>query len=507
MGSATIHLPLNPLDHSPPPNYTCSTCYLPLKPDVNPDEAFRVLREGLHKTFVQLPWLSGKIWPQSSDTPGWRPGQLEIRYKSVDIAGQPPYQLKFKQLPSSVTYDDLKESAFPTDVFEDHDVIWAPYMPDVTKGCEVFVSQASFLPGGCLLTSALHHNAGDGLSTFYVVNLWADHCKALQSQSTQPPAPAPERSDHSLLERIWAKEGKGKPASEIDPNVWRLHGLDPAHLQPDEPISNGDKALHASSQAAKVNGHQQPIKSAIFYISPSNFSALQKESVRVLKAAAHVVSGTHAICALVWRCLEKARYTAAASPEVTGQPAAGTDDNARMDILLDGRAGFSESLPSTHLGNHTVHVRSTMALQTLTSPDTKIAPIAGLISENASRLDSATLMEAFTLLKTMPDYEWLSQQKWQGRLSISRVALMITSMLMVPHDQLNFGDGFFGNMGKPDSSRPLMGGLNRSGTRICFVLPRTANGGVEFIVNLSEEEMSLLEEDEEFERYAMLLAR
>ena len=248
---------------------------------------------------------------------------------------------------------------------------------------------------------------------------------------------------------------------------------------------------------------QRPLKSAIFYILRPNFAALHKECAQANKTTAHVL-GTHAICALIWRCLEKARCTAAMAPAQRGKPA-GDDTNTRMDILLDGRAGFSDSLPSTYLGNYTVRVLCSMALQTLTSPDTPIAPIAGLISENVSRLDSGTLMEAFTLLKTMPDYEWLKRQKWQGRRSISRVALMITSMLMVPQDQLNFGDRVFGNGGRPDCSRPLMGAMNASGTRICFVLPRIANGGVEFIINLSEEEMSLLEADEEFGKYAMPL--
>lgn len=503
MNSATIHLPLNPLDHSPPPNYTCSTCYLPLKAGVSPSEAFHVLQEGLHRTFVHLPWLSGKIWPQSINTPGWRPGQLEIRYEPIDISSPPPYQLKFSQLQSSLSYEDLKESAFPTDAFEDHDLIWASFMPDISKGCEVFVAQASFLPGGCLVTGALHHAAGDGLSSFTTINLWADHCKALQHQSTPPRAPPPECSDRSLQERIWAKEGTGKSPDEIDPGIWRLLGLDPSHLQPVEKPFKGNGSLQDSSKAVKASGQQRPMKSAIFYISPSDFAALQKECVQEPGAAAQV-SGTHAICALVWQCLQKARFAAAGNRISTDLPHE-NEDTARMDILLDGRTGFSQSLPPAYLGNHTIHVQSSMALSKLTSPDTKIASIARMISENASRVDSATLLDMFTLLRSVPDYEQLQQRKWEGPLSIPSLAMMITSMLMVPSDQMNFGDRVFGNDGKPESARPLMGAFNQSGCRLCFVLPRMPNKGVEFIVNAFEEEMSLLVEDEEFERYAMFV--
>ena len=46
-----------------------------------------------------------------------------------------------------------------------------------------------------------------------------------------------------------------------------------------------------------------------------------------------------------------------------------------------------------------------------------------------------------------------------------------------------------------------MGGL-KNWTRICFILPQKKNGGVEFLVNLSDEEIDFLSEDEEFGRYS-----
>ncbi|MCJ1356955.1 MAG: hypothetical protein MMC33_006951 [Icmadophila ericetorum] len=500
MSSATIRFPLSPLDHLPPPNYTCSTFYLPLKPGIRPVEAFEVLQEGLHKTFAQLPWLSGKVWPQSADAPGWRPGQLEIRHDPVDINGPRPYQLRFNQLPSSLRYEDLRESAFPPDTFEDNDLIWAPFMPDVSNGCEIFVAQANFLPGGCLVTGAFHHAAGDGNACFMTVNLWADHCKAVQSQSAAPMAPPPECSDRTLHERIWAKEETGKSSDKIDLDVWRLLGLDPFNLQLAE-SSNGREPL-LSSLTAKANG-QRMMKSGIFYMSPSNFTALQDDCIQELGAAAKV-SGTHAICGLVWRCLLKARFVAAARKTI--EPPAQNDDIARLDMILDERSGFSQSLPQTYLGNHTVTLQSSMPLSTLTSPDTSIASVAGVIRANASRINSIDLLDMYTLVRNLPSFDELRRRKRERQLSIAHSAMMITSMLMIPSGQVNFGDRVFGNGGKPDGARPLMGAFNRSGTRICFVLPRTTNGGVEFIVNLYEEEMDLLLDDEEFERYAMFLA-
>ena len=500
MSSATIHVPLSPLDHLPPPNYTCTAIYLPLKPGTSPVEAFEVLQDGLYKTFTQLPWLAGKVWPQSPDTPSWRPGQLEIRHGPVETKGQRRYQLKFNQLSSSLGYEDLKESGFPTNVFEDNDLIWAPFMPDVSNGCETFVAQANFLPGGCLVVGALHHAAGDGNACFMAIKLWADHCRAVQKQSAPPIGPPPECSDRTIHEQIWAKEGTGKSHDEIDLGVWRLLGLDPSNLELVKP-TNGHGSLR-TPQVAQVNG-QRIMKSRIFYMSPANFIALQKECVRELGAAAQI-SGTHAICGLVWRCLMKARSLAAARRTIDAPVQ--NDKSAHLDMIVDGRSGFSQSLPQTYLGNHTVTLQSSMPLSTLTSPNTSVASVAGTIRSNASHVNSVNLLDMYTLVRSLPDFDELRRRKRQRQLSIAHSAMMITSMLMIPSDQLNFGDRVFGNGGKPDSNRPLMGAFNRAGVHICFVLPRRLNGGVEFVVNLYEEEMALLLDDEEFEKYAMFLA-
>jgi hypothetical protein len=40
---------------------------------------------------------------------------------------------------------------------------------------------------------------------------------------------------------------------------------------------------------------------------------------------------------------------------------------------------------------------------------------------------------------------------------------------------------------------------------LCLVLPRLASGGVEFLLNLFDEEMDLLVKDPEFKKYAMFL--
>ncbi|TGO39537.1 hypothetical protein BHYA_0052g00360 [Botrytis hyacinthi] len=151
------HIPLSPFDHVPPVIHVTAVMYLPLKAGVNPAQAFEILQTGLKSTFVTIPWLSDKVWPQDSKAPGWRPGQLEIRHGVVDIDSPSPYQLKFKQLESDYSYEELKEESFLPNSFEYEDIMWAPFIPPTDKGAEVFVAQANLIPGGCILTQAIHH--------------------------------------------------------------------------------------------------------------------------------------------------------------------------------------------------------------------------------------------------------------------------------------------------------------------------------------------------------------
>ena len=83
--------------------------------------------------------------------------------------------------------------------------------------------------------------------------------------------------------------------------------------------------------------------------------------------------------------------------------------------------------------------------------------------------------------------------------------MAISSMIMFPVSDVNFGDRIFGNRGMVEVIRPFMDGLNRF-TRICLVLLRNKNGSVEFVDNLFDEEMDILMDDEEFANYATCLS-
>lgn len=498
MGTTQVHIPLSPLDHDKPRAYYNGAYYFRLASGVGAAEAFKILHEGLHRTFVRVPWLSGKLYPQSPDAPGWRPGQVEIRHNPVDINGPWPYQLHFNKLNSPTSYDELKDSGFPTDAFEDQDLVWSPFLADINSSPEVFVAQANFIPGACILTAALHHAAGDQTGCIHILKVWSDNCNALQMQSKQLVDLPPVTSERNLLDQLWAKEGTVKDVDAIDPQIWLLVGLDPADVRED-PLKASDVQTNDKAKAA---AGQRILRSAVFYISPSNFTTVQTACAKECGGAS-LVSGNDAVCALIWRSFMRARSTARKAVGASSNRAL-VDADARLHMIFDGRPNFASGVPSTYLGNVTVDIQTCLPLSLLTSPDSSIATIAATIRSGVGSVDSANLLDMYTLLKNAPDFDHLARWKKIRQSSVDGNNMLISSMIMFPLASICFGDGIFGNMGVPEAARPLMGGFNRS-TRICLVLPRSRNGSVEFVANLFDEELEVLLEDEEFGRYAMCL--
>ncbi|KAK2039663.1 hypothetical protein LZ31DRAFT_72109 [Colletotrichum somersetense] len=489
-----LHVRLNPVDHFPPGNYATCCLYLQLKPDVTPAQAFAILHEGLLRTFRQLPWLSGKIYPMAEGSPGWRPGNLEIRYDPDRLDDAVSERLRLNELPATgPSYEDLREQQFPTDAFPDEELIWAPPLPDVSKGAACVVAQANFLPGGCLLCFGVNHYASDGNGTVTIWKLWADHCVALQDTRAPPPvAPAPECSDRDVLRRIWTREGTVKPREDIGAASWAMWDLEPPGKDQQGVVPHDVEAQGYKSAAA--NMPQESMTSAIFYFTPVSFASLLE---RCAHDEGRRVSSNDALCGLVWRCLLKARRAAALE---AGRDLDGVQ--SRLYLTLDARPEFSTALPSPYLGNLSVMNRCSMALETLAAPGQSLGAVASHIRAVAEAAHTEALLDAFAVADGTAD---LGDLTLRGS-GVRGFDMLLASLLTLPVDEMCFGGGVFGggDGGRPEAFRPLMGGFNRF-SRLCFVLPRKKHGGVEAIVNLFEREMEFLLEDDEFGRYAMYL--
>ncbi|KAH6855505.1 hypothetical protein B0I37DRAFT_395567 [Chaetomium sp. MPI-CAGE-AT-0009] len=489
--SPMIRAPVGVLDHFCPPNYTAFGWYIPLKDGVAPQDAFATLRHGLRLTFKQLPWLSGKVYKKAPSTPGWRPGELEIGYDLADLEGDIP-QFRFKQFDEShipMSYDEIRDCAFPLDTFADDEILWGTYIkvPEEDEGAECFKAQANFIPGGLLLCGATHHNVSDGTGQFDVWRLWAANCSGLQSGAT-PEVVDPLSSDHTLIERIWAAESTPKESKDINPVSWNLLDMDPPTAPP-------------RPTAIPTLFSEDAMRSVIFYMSPNDFTALHKKCVREAGLEARI-SGNDALTALVWRGLLKARRTAALN---SGRASASdlADVKAKLHLTLDGRPDISQrgDMPLVYLGNVVYMNLCTLPLSTLTAPD-GLAAVAKAIRQTAEAATSETMLDAYGLAREVEDLATLGM-----RLApLRHYDMMLSSLIMFPVEGMRWGGELFARGGEPDAVRPLLDEINKV-ARLCFPLPRRkAAAGVEFVLNLFDDEMELLMGDPEFSEFAVYLS-
>ncbi|KAF1835368.1 hypothetical protein BDW02DRAFT_523382, partial [Decorospora gaudefroyi] len=497
MTSKPLHLSLGPLDHMLPRHYARFVIYLSLKPGISYEAVFAELQRGLQKTFCQLPWLNGKVFWQSRKSAGWRPGQLEIRYAPVESDGAAPWQFKYKELDTDISFDELKETGFPTDAFDDEELLWAPFAPDLDKGADVFIAQANFIRGACILCASIFHSVADGMADVSIFKQWADHCQGLPTGETNNTDLPSGCADRGLLENLWEKYRSAKPVAEMEnAKTWSIVGLDaPGRGHTTEEQGSADEAEKISDkskryqQSAKKMRDKTMLRSRIFYVSPDNFVALKRECAQENR----LVSGNDAISALIWRGLIKAR-TQANRDEKTVEADNG---ESRLEMTVDGRPYLS--LPPSYLGNVVLLCRARLPCSTLASNDTSLTTVAQYLRESTSGINPETALDAYSLARGLKSYRRFDERS----TPIAGARMLITSLLAMPASSMGFGDnGVFDNGGKAEAIRPLMGALNRY-FRICWVLPPTAYGGVEIVFNLSDAELECLLQDREFGKYAM----
>ncbi|KAI1128806.1 hypothetical protein F5Y10DRAFT_291692 [Nemania abortiva] len=513
MSEPKIHITLTPFDHCVPRAYYYATIYLPLKAGVTYTQAFELLQEGLGNLFLQVPWLDGDVHLQDPSTPGWRPGQLEIRYTPPSHSSLRPPQLKFKDLDTDLDYASLRELAFPPDVLPDDDIMPPTGFfadPKVSSG-PVFAAQANFLDGGCLLVGAVHHSASDSVGYYHILRMWGAQCAALQPGGSAPEPFAAGSASFTLLREIWTREAPEQSLDAIDPETWRLVGLDPKDMRVRQENGALPEAAAGSVWAPETNGPPKlpggrKLKTAIFYIPTARLTALCETIAQELGVAGGI-GANDAVCALIWRCFMRARVATRRARGFSSPEDDAEDARTKLNLIYDGRATYSSDLPPTYLANITFNIFSEMALSELVGPESSLGAVTTMLRQNASYGDQVNLLNLYNLLDHLQSYDELIRLKRRRMPLIDSNNMQVSSLMHIPLEAICFGDGpVFGNKGCPESVRLLMEASN-SFTRTCLVLPRNKKSGAEILVGLYDEELDSLMSDEEFTRYAMCLCR
>jgi hypothetical protein len=479
MASSPVHVSLTPLDHLHRPNYIKICYWIPLAPTAQARDVYEYLGAGLRKTFHQMPWLGGKVHLQSPETPGWRPGQRELRYEAWEAEGPVPPQLVFKELVSELSYTEWKDEGFPSDAFPDEELLQVPIEGDMEAGCDIWAAQTSFIPGGLILVMSTCHAAIDGTGMVIVMKAWADACRGEDISESFPP----ETYDRSLLDTLWEqehKEGAANGAEEPVLDDWTrgLVGLDASGTDTGK---TGDWAKPSTAKAMHKT----------FYLSAASLAALQAQ-VKEDTQSDSALSISDIITALMWR------GSVRAMSKIAGGPLAA---DSVLEGAVNGRLDFSQNLHPAYLGNTTFYNQAKLPLDSVVNPAVPLARLAEAVRAGAARCNSATLTAAYGLLRATPDYNADVQPRFRRSHGAD---MLISNLLVFPVDAIAFGDdNLFANSGKAEALRCYLGLFNDY-CRCHLVLPKRP-GGVELTINLKEDEMAALEADDEWNAHCLTL--
>jgi hypothetical protein len=384
--------------------------------------------------------------------------------------------LRFKEIESERSYEELLEDGFPLDAFAAGDVIATPgVVGDLEAGADVLLAQANFFPGGCLLVVSACHVVSDGIALLTVLRVWAGNCGGRDEEVLSDTF----AEDRTLFERLWTQERKD---GEADPDPWARDLLGVELAMP-------AKAQHEKDLSSVV---PRTMQSRLFYTSCASMTSLV-QACSVGKNGTQALSSNHALSAILWRATSKALVLSAGQARMPSE--------AVLELLVDGRPDFSQSVPPTFMGNVIFFHHTTLPLTELTAPATSVASVSQAVSAEARKIHRGSLHDAFAHLLAVPDFALVRPRFYGDR---DTTVLDISNLMGFPVDDIRFGIEGVGNSGRAEAVRVFVEPVPVGNfIRVILVMPRKTHGGVVFIMQLAEEEMNCLLKDEEFARLCM----
>ncbi|KAG7406178.1 Non-canonical non-ribosomal peptide synthetase FUB8 [Fusarium oxysporum f. sp. rapae] len=537
---ALLSSKLGPMDLFGGNMYEGINVFIPLRPGVSFEQAYKVLQQGLVRAMEIVPALAGKVIPCSEHEIGYKKGDVRISLPPLPStalgtsSSDEPRQLRFRDLSSVVpTYAEQRASGFLTSAYPDELLTTCPSFPDLPT--DVLNVQANFVDGGCVLAFNVHHHAFDGIGMLIALTVWAECCRFVQGdQSATSEWLHPESLNRDMLSILYELEGFAKPASEVDPRVWGfLPYADPALKRKQQEKEEDTDMIEAAAVNGRVTEpnikrarlsrhlpkpprlpsceHWPPapradgrtLTASTFVISAEKLERLQK-SVEVAEAAdpesqslskeSGSLSLGDVLQAFFWRAAVRARRRAEDSSP---------DDMSIIEMPTDVRPYFSSHLPPTYMANCVIMNRQHMSVSELCSSQTSLYKIAQICREARTRVDQELVHDAFSLLHTIQDNSpgnhttaFLGQGIQDGPHS-----LFNNMMLFQASDIGPFGGDIFE---APEAVRVQMDWLNKA-FRSLFILPMRKDGGVELLLGTLPEELDAMKNDHEFMQFAEFL--
>ncbi|KAL8641419.1 MAG: hypothetical protein Q9228_001763 [Teloschistes exilis] len=234
----------------------------------------------------------------------------------------------------------------------------------------------------------------------------------------------------------------------------------PVSLKPGQSSLPHPEVAPKKKDAAK----SPPSTWSYFSISPSNLERLKAEGS--LNSTTNDV-----ITAFVWRVMTRARFPSLPS-------------EAKGSLLLratNGRRILDPPISSSYLGNIITCSCNRIPVKTLI--EAPLSEIAQAVRKETNRITDNHVRSFATLIEKEPD-----RSKLVFDMDDPEADALISSWATLPVWQ-DFGQA----LGKPEFVRRPTGGPWRG---VCYMMPKRPDGGIDLLINLSEQEMKRLRENE-----------
>ncbi|KAM0262592.1 hypothetical protein ACHAQJ_001637 [Trichoderma viride] len=425
--------------------------YFSLRNDASHEQVFANLQEGLNRTFDLIPALSGKIMNSSEQEIGYTKGNLSVTIPPLSATASVRNRLRYKDLSEILpSFENLRDADFPPSAFEDSLVLRDDPFPKMPA--DIFVGQANFVSGGCILAVDLNHCCVDGIGAMVAIKVWAENCRYLQGdKSATCQWFDPESFSHDLPEILHELEGRIRPLHEINPDIWDfLPFFPPGDENQTSNMSLNNMAITVKDKSVSSYGPKKRaprsqlnfplhsiwlppqaercLKTPLFLITPEKLDKMKQDVLADPKAKGVITSISDIVQAFFWRAAIRARHRVAKEiRKETFQQG----DISILELPTDGRPYFSSLLPSTYMGSLLILNRSSMPIETVCSPETSIGAVAYLLRQSALRITPSLVHGAFTILQSLPDHSRFSTANMGLEHMHAMISNMIYSRLMI----------------------------------------------------------------------------
>ncbi|KAI1205734.1 uncharacterized protein F4807DRAFT_442098 [Annulohypoxylon truncatum] len=451
-----------------------------LKDEATYEQVLDALRKSLVNASEELPLLRRRAFEIPVSDSNKTIGRLEAR-EHVDWTPEVGSNDLSAVYPD---YDELMDEGLPQDMM-DGELILPPGRKsiDLEAGTPLFLVQANYVEGGLILGVSMLHSLVDGTSAVLAIRTWAKHMRIQQGEVPPKFSIAAECCDYKKINDVW--EAAGAPVAKGTPEDWRLLGLLPPGVS-EPPIKPAP-----------------PMITSIFYFSANAFARLAAVATATNDEKGddtqEPATVNDALMALLWRCVMRARQTAAPDSPSYSSP----DAVAELDTTLDGRGLLRDKVPSQYMGTMVYIVTTRLPFAELVAPSTPLRSVLRAFRRAVNSVTGERALEVYGLAATrLPSYA-AGALKWPFA-TFDGAESCFSSWLTLPMLDIAFGGRLFVNGGVPDHVRPERRLLDLV-CRNCNVFPLRAEGGAEVLISLTADEMPLLESDPEFLEYAQLL--